>query len=64
MRKKCGFIRSDAGVVTIEWIGIAAVALVASVLIAGIVFTGTKSLGSSVANQMSAAADSVSGTTP
>ena len=61
MRKLIPFLRERDGLVAIEWVAIAAVALVAAVSITLIVSQGTANLGGAVADQMSDAADDVSG---
>lgn len=50
------FIYEDRGLVAIEWIAIAAVVLVSTAAIAAAVLGGAETLGTSVANEMSAAA--------
>jgi Flp pilus assembly pilin Flp len=61
MTKKSRFIQSDAGAITIEWVAIAGLAFFAAITIAGTMLTGTNQLGTAVANQMSAAANTVNG---
>ncbi|MGE0408456.1 MAG: hypothetical protein AB7P23_04240 [Amphiplicatus sp.] len=60
MQKPTSFLCIEDGLVTIEWIAIAAVAFVAAVSISATVFGGTQDLGGAVAGHMSAAADGVS----
>ena len=50
------FLEDEHGLVTIEWIAIAAVVLVSTAAIATAVLDGAETLGTSVANEMSAAA--------
>ena len=56
MHRNNHFLKKDDGLVTIEWVAIAAVAFVASVTIAGTLLSGASNLGGSVADQMNAAA--------
>lgn len=58
------FLRDESGLVAIEWVGIAAVAFVAAVVIAGAIMTGANDLGGAVAGQMSAEADVIDPPTP
>lgn len=53
------FLADEAGLVTIEWIAIGAVALVAAVTISLAVLTGANTLGTAVANQMNTTAGQV-----
>lgn len=61
MEKFKKFICDSRGLVTIEWVAIAAVALVAAVTIAVLVFQGAGTLGDAVADEMTEAAGEVSG---
>lgn len=54
------FISDDKGLVTIEWVAIAAVAFIAAIGIAGLLLNSADGLGGAVADQMSEAADDVS----
>ncbi|WP_290496096.1 hypothetical protein [Hyphomonas sp. UBA4494] len=49
MKKLMGFVKKDDGLVAIEWVGIAAVMLVAAIAIAGAVMTGAFNAGTTVA---------------
>lgn len=62
MSKRRTFWKDQRGVVSIEWVAIAAVAFVAAVAIAGALLGGADDLGDAVAGQMSATADEVDGT--
>ena len=42
------FVRADEGLVTIEWVGIAAIASVAAIAVAGVVFANVGSKASTV----------------
>lgn len=57
MKKLMGFIRNDEGLVAIEWVGIAAVMLVAAIAIAGAVMTGAFNAGSTLASGAETMAD-------
>lgn len=48
MKKLMGFIKKDDGLVAIEWVGIAAVMLVAAIAIAGAVMTGVFDAGTTL----------------
>jgi len=61
MSHRLSFIKDPRGVVTVEWVMIAAVAFLAAVTIAGTLMTGTNDLGGAVSDQMSAAADDIEG---
>lgn len=50
MKKVIGFVRNEEGLVAIEWVGIAAVMLVAAVAVAGIVMTGAFTAGETLGN--------------
>jgi len=56
------FMKSESGVVTIEWVSIAAVAFIAAIAISGALLSGAGNLGGAVAGQMNATAQSVNGT--
>ena len=57
MRTISVFARATQGLVTIEWVAISAVALVAAVGISAMLLQGADDLGGSIADRMSAAAD-------
>lgn len=59
MNKLSLFMRDERGLVTIEWVAIAAIALLAAVAISGLVLNGADRLGGAVANNMSDAADTI-----
>ena len=61
MRSISHFFRSQRGLVTMEWIAIAAVAFVAALAISFLLLEGADDLGGSVAGQMSEAADQIDG---
>ncbi len=60
-RRITGFISKQDGVVTIEWVGIAGIAFLAAVVIAGTLLSGANNLGGAVSGQMDAAADDING---
>ncbi len=49
----CRFFGSERGIVSIEWVAIAAVLAAASIAIAGIVMTGLATPAGNIANQLS-----------
>ena len=55
------FIKSEDGLVTIEWVGIAAIVFLAALGISALLLQGADGLGGSVANRMAAAADDSGG---
>ncbi len=58
MKKFMGFVKKEDGLVAIEWVGIAAVVLVAGITIAGALMTGANTAGTSVgANAATLAGD-------
>lgn len=57
MKKLMGFIKKDDGLVAIEWVGIAAVMLVAAIAIAGAVMTGAFNAGETLATGVETMAD-------
>ena len=57
MRTISVFARATQGLVTIEWVAISAVALVAAVGISVMLLQGADNLGGSIADRMSEAAD-------
>ena len=57
MRTISVFARATQGLVTIEWVAISAVALVAAVGISAMLLQGADDLGGSIADRMSEAAD-------
>lgn len=59
MLKKNSFLKDDRGLVTIEWVAIAALAFVAAFAIAGTLMTGANTLGGAVSGQMTGAADAI-----
>lgn len=61
MKKLMGFVKKDDGLVAIEWVGIAAVVLIAGIVIAGAVMTGANNAGNSVANGAETLADDADG---
>lgn len=63
MKKLMGFIKKDDGLVAIEWVGMAAIMLVAAVIIAGSVASGAFDIGEAVETEAEAAATTV-GATP
>lgn len=50
MKKILGFVKREDGLVAIEWVGIAAVVLVAGITIAGALMTGANTAGQNVGN--------------
>jgi len=57
MKKLMGFIKKDDGLVAIEWVGIAAVMLVAAIAIAGAVMQGVFTAGETLGNATETMAD-------
>lgn len=55
--RRRSFVRSERGIVTVEWVVIAVVVMIAALAITVAVLNGASDLGSSVANKMSDAAD-------
>lgn len=60
MKKLMGFIKKDDGLVAIEWVGIAAVMLVAAIAIAGTVMSGALTAGTTVGTGATEIADEAS----
>ncbi|HEX5008591.1 MAG TPA: hypothetical protein VFV70_15865 [Hyphomonadaceae bacterium] len=52
------FLRNEEGLVTIEWVGIAAVMVLAAIAVTAFVMTGAGDAGKSVTAGLGAAADS------
>lgn len=61
MKMKQNFLKDQSGIATIEWLGISAVVLVAAVTISLAVLRGANTLGTAVADEMSATAEEISG---
>ncbi|WP_290496095.1 hypothetical protein [Hyphomonas sp. UBA4494] len=61
MSKKTKFLKSEDGLVAIEWVSIAAVAFIAAIAISGALLGGASDLGGAVAGQMSATAEEING---
>lgn len=59
MKKLLGFIKKDDGVVAIEWVGIAAIVLVAAIAIAGSVASGSFQIGEAVETEAETASGTV-----
>jgi len=59
MKKLFGFLKKDDGVVAIEWVGIAAIVLVAAVAIAGSVASGAFQVGNNVESSAETTASTV-----
>jgi hypothetical protein len=53
------FLKSAEGLVTVEWVAIAAVCLIAAFGISALVMEGADALGGAVADNMSDAADTI-----
>jgi hypothetical protein len=49
------FFRNDEGLVTIEWVGIAAVCLIAAIAISGFIMEGADTAGGGIATGVEAA---------
>jgi hypothetical protein len=56
MRTISLFARNNFGMVTIEWVAISAVALIAAIAISAMLLQGADDLGGSIADRMSEAA--------
>jgi Flp pilus assembly pilin Flp len=61
MFRNSEFLRREDGVVSIEWVAIAAVAFVAAVAISAALLTGAGNLGGAVAGQMNTTAEQIEG---
>jgi hypothetical protein len=59
MKMKRSFLANDEGLVTIEWVAIAAVAFLAAVGISTILMQGADGLGGAVAGRMAGAAEDI-----
>jgi Flp pilus assembly pilin Flp len=59
MKSLVRFRREERGLVTIEWVAVGAVALLAAVAISALVLNGADRLGGAVANNMRDAADTI-----
>ena len=59
MKVKRSFLANDEGLVTIEWVAIAAVAFLAAVGISTILMQGADGLGGAVAGRMAGAAEDI-----
>jgi hypothetical protein len=57
MKRFLGFLKKTDGLTTIEWVMLAAVVMAAAFGISNMVMLGANDLGTSVADQMSEAAD-------
>lgn len=64
MKKMMGFLKKDDGLVAIEWVGVAAVMLVAAIAIAGVVTTGTFNAGETLATETETMADGAASQDP
>ena len=59
MKMKRSFLANDEGLVTIEWVAIAAVAFLAAAGISAILMQGADGLGGAAAGRMAAAAEDI-----
>lgn len=64
MKKLMGFIKKDDGLVAIEWVGIAAVMLVAAIAIAGVVMQNTLGAGETLGGKAQGMATNATPTDP
>ncbi len=64
MKKLMGFVKKDDGLSAIEWVGIAAVMLVAAIAIAGAVMSGALDAGNTLATGVNTMADGASAPDP
>ena len=64
MKMKRSYFASDQGLVTIEWVSIAAIVLLAAIGISAMLLQGADGLGGAVADRMAEAADDVGGEDP
>ena len=64
MKIKRSFLANDEGLVTIEWVAIAAVAFLAAAGISAILMQGADGLGGAVAGRMAGAAEDIGDPVP